>query len=102
MEKSQLILTRALRRTSVTDEITAVAGAEGKTPSRLDFNNREDFLKTGGVKRIVATIDSQIAMLTAYRKSLIHEYVTGQRRVTDEDVRRTRHSERSQPTERRA
>ena len=78
----------SVRRTSVTDEITAVAGAEGKTPPRLDFNNREDFLKTGGVKRIVATIDSQIAMLTAYRKSLIHECVTGQRRITEADVSR--------------
>ena len=29
-----------VRRTSVTAEITAVAGAEGKNPSRLDFNNR--------------------------------------------------------------
>jgi type I restriction enzyme S subunit len=33
-------------------------------------------------------IESQIGTLTAYRKSLIHECVTGQRRVTDEDVKR--------------
>ncbi|MCX6908527.1 MAG: restriction endonuclease subunit S [Verrucomicrobia bacterium] len=52
-------------------------------------------------KQIVAGIESQIATLTAYRKSLIHECVTGQRRVTDEDVRRAGHSERSQPPERR-
>ena len=32
--------------------------------------------------------NSQIATLTAYRKSLIHECVTGQRRVTEEDLRR--------------
>ena len=51
---------------------------------------------------IRANIESQIATLTAYRKSLIHECVTGQRRVTDEDVRRAGHSERSQPAERRA
>jgi len=31
-------------------------------------------------------IDSQIATLTTYRKSLIHECVTGQRRITDADV----------------
>jgi type I restriction enzyme S subunit len=37
-------------------------------------------------KKIVAGIESQIATLTAYRKSLIHECVTGQRRVTDEDL----------------
>ena len=39
--------------------------------------------KTGEVDRIVATIQSQIATLTAYRKSLIHECVTGKRRITD-------------------
>ena len=33
-------------------------------------------------------IESQIATLTAYRKSLIHECVTGQRRITEADVRR--------------
>jgi type I restriction enzyme S subunit len=31
-------------------------------------------------------IQSQIGTLTAYRKSLIHECVTGQRRITDENV----------------
>ncbi|MBI1817106.1 MAG: restriction endonuclease subunit S [Deltaproteobacteria bacterium] len=58
--------------------------------------------KLGELKRIVSGIESQIATLTAYRKSLIHECVTGQRQVTDDDVRRAGHSERSQPTERRA
>lgn len=37
--------------------------------------------------RITATITAQIETLIAYRKSLIHECVTGQRRVTDADVR---------------
>jgi type I restriction enzyme S subunit len=48
-----------------------------------------DFLaaKLAEIKRIASGIESQIAMLTAYRKSLIHECVTGQRRVTDEDLR---------------
>lgn len=43
-------------------------------------------------RKIVACIESQIVTLTAYRKSLIHECVTGQRRVTDEDVRRAEDS----------
>ena len=34
-----------------------------------------------------STIETQIATLTAYRKSLIHECVTGQRRITEADVR---------------
>ena len=42
--------------------------------------------KTAEVNRITDTIQSQIATLTAYRKSLIHECVTGQRRVTEADV----------------
>lgn len=43
--------------------------------------------KTAEVDRITATITAQIETLTAYRKSLIHECVTGQRRVTEADVR---------------
>ena len=39
-------------------------------------------------RNLCVCIESQIATLTAYRKSLIHECVTGQRRVTDEDLRR--------------
>lgn len=46
--------------------------------------------KLAEVKRIVADIKVQIATLTAYRKSLIHECVTGQRRVTEIDVARAR------------
>jgi type I restriction enzyme S subunit len=44
--------------------------------------------KLGGQKRLVTGIESQIATLTAYRKSLIHECVTGQRRITEADVQR--------------
>jgi len=40
---------------------------------------------------ISRTIEAQIATLTAYRKSLIHECVTGQRRVTEEDVQCAAH-----------
>ena len=39
--------------------------------------------------RTVATqIERQVDTLTAYRKSLIDECVTGQRRITEADVRR--------------
>lgn len=37
---------------------------------------------------IEVLLSNQIDTLTAYRKSLIHECVTGQRRVTEADVRR--------------
>ena len=35
-----------------------------------------------------SNLDEQVKTLTAYRKSLIHECVTGQRRITDEGVKR--------------
>ena len=44
--------------------------------------------KLGGLKSTVTGIETQIATLTAYRKSLIHECVTGQRRITDADLRK--------------
>ena len=43
-------------------------------------------MKLAEVKRIVTGIETQIVTLTAYRKSLIHECVTGQRRITEADV----------------
>jgi type I restriction enzyme S subunit len=44
--------------------------------------------KLNEVQRITSGIHAQITTLTAYRKSLIHECVTGQRRITDADLRR--------------
>lgn len=41
--------------------------------------------KVSGLRSL---LEQQIDTLTAYRKSLIHECVTGQRRITDEDVNR--------------
>lgn len=43
--------------------------------------------KLAEVKCIVAGIEVPIETLTAYRKSLVHECVTGQRRVTEADLR---------------
>jgi type I restriction enzyme S subunit len=39
-------------------------------------------------RRVRNNIENQIETLLAYRKSLIHECVTGQRRVTETDVAR--------------
>ena len=44
--------------------------------------------KDAELRRLAAQIEQQIATLTAYRKSLIHECVTGQRRITKADVQR--------------
>ena len=41
-------------------------------------------------RSIVTGIETQIATLTAYRKSLIHECVTGQRRITEADINRVK------------
>jgi type I restriction enzyme S subunit len=45
--------------------------------------------KLGEVRRIASSIEAQIETLLAYRKSLIHECVIGQGRVTEEDLRRS-------------
>ena len=47
------------------------------------------------IREIRDSLNQQIATLTAYRKSLIHECVTGQRRITDADVVRSPLSERT-------
>ncbi|MFZ1640064.1 MAG: restriction endonuclease subunit S [Candidatus Contendobacter sp.] len=47
--------------------------------------------KIGEMKRVVAAIQTQITTLTAYRKSLIHECVTGQRRIAEADINRVQH-----------
>ena len=44
--------------------------------------------KLAVAKRIVARLETQIVTLAACRKSLIHECVTGQWRITEADVRR--------------
>jgi len=51
--------------------------------------------KLAEVKRIDAGIASQITTLVTYRKSLIHECVTGQRRITEADVARSKLSEKT-------
>lgn len=48
--------------------------------------------RTAHFAKIRARLSSQITTLMAYRKSLIHECVTGQRRITEADVARTRRS----------
>jgi type I restriction enzyme, S subunit len=45
--------------------------------------------KVGELGRVVEGIETQIATVTAYRKSLIHECVTGHRRVIDADLSHT-------------
>jgi type I restriction enzyme S subunit len=42
--------------------------------------------KLAELARVRSCIEAQIDVLTSYRKSLIHECVTGQRRVTEADV----------------
>jgi type I restriction enzyme S subunit len=44
-------------------------------------------------EELVSALRNQIATLTAYRKSLIHECVTGQRRITEADAARVRRGE---------
>ena len=59
-------------------------------PSLPDQDKIIEFLDAEATKtrNIRRTLEQQITTLTAYRKSLIHECVTGQRRITDEDINR--------------
>jgi type I restriction enzyme S subunit len=60
---------------------------------RIFDNIEQDILtdyldaKTAGLKKLNENIENQITALQQYRKSLIHECVTGKRRITEEDVR---------------
>lgn len=59
-------------------------------PPRREQESIADFLdsKTAEVHLMSDILKQQIETLISYRKSLIHECVTGQRRVTDEDIKR--------------
>jgi len=46
--------------------------------------------KDSEFRRLTGQIERQIDILTAYRKSLIHECVTGQRGITEADLNRVK------------
>lgn len=50
--------------------------------------NKPKLDKDREFRTLFAQIESQVATLIAYRKSLIHECVTGQRRITEADCSR--------------
>jgi len=54
----------------------------GEQESIVGFLNE----KTERLFNLSGVLETQIATLTAYRKSLIHECVTGQRRITEADL----------------
>lgn len=49
--------------------------------------------KDNEFRTLFTQIERQIETLVAYRKSLIHECVTGQRRISETDVARVRRDE---------
>ena len=51
--------------------------------------------KLAEVKSVASGIECKIVSLTAYRKSLIHECVTGQRRITEADLTAAQQTEPS-------
>ncbi len=66
----------------------------GEFPIPLPSLSEQDLIceyleeKLGGLKKITTSIQAQIDTLTDYRKSLIHECVTGQRRISEADIKR--------------
>jgi restriction endonuclease S subunit len=74
-------------------------------PSIKEQEKLVDYLdvRLDQVRKIQRNIASQIETLIAYRKSLIHECVTGQRRITEADIAQVRYSKKfdSDQTKRR-
>jgi len=46
--------------------------------------------KTALIAGVVSKMESQISTLKAFRKSLIHECVTGQRRISESDLKKVK------------
>jgi type I restriction enzyme S subunit len=63
-------------------------------PPKAEQEEIASFLdqKAAEVRAAKAVLNQQIDTLTAYRKSLIHECVTGRRRISPADVRRAIHA----------
>lgn len=61
-------------------------------PPRKEQQTICDFLdkKLLEIKKITAGIENQICTLIGFRKSLIHECVTGQRRITESDLKKVK------------
>lgn len=57
-------------------------------PPRTEQNVVTDYLdaKTAEISELIQNIMNQITVLLEYRKSLIHECVTGKRRITEDDL----------------
>ena len=58
-------------------------------PPKAEQKEIADYLdqKMNELTQVAQSLNDQIKTLTAYRKSLIHECVTGQRRITEEDLK---------------
>jgi type I restriction enzyme S subunit len=58
-------------------------------PPKTEQDLITDYLdaKTAELKELNKNIENKITALQQYRKSLIHECVTGKRRITEEDMR---------------
>lgn len=58
-------------------------------PKRAEQKRISDYLdeKCGEMQAIQENLNKQIEVLYSYRKSLIHECVTGKRRITEEDLK---------------
>jgi Type I restriction modification DNA specificity domain len=61
-------------------------------PPLVEQNEIADFVlrRSAECDKVKDTLSAQITTLTAYRKSLIHECVTGKRRISDADVEKER------------
>ena len=86
MQVSLSLSNRTYQNCPVCDRIVA---SMPRIFDNIEQDNLTDYLdaKTAELKKLNENIENQIATLQQYRKSLIHECVTGKRRITEEDMR---------------
>jgi type I restriction enzyme S subunit len=88
LEGQMLLLTlRAAQPHLNADELGNIVFALPPTRKEQQVIVAELEPKLSGINSLEAVIDSQISTLLTYRKSLIYECVTGQRRITEADIK---------------
>lgn len=80
--------TTGIQNLRVTDYLNTKVGFPPLSEQQMIVSHLDAMEKN--VEALLKIIESQITTLTAYRKSLIHECVTGQRRITDADINRAK------------
>ena len=84
----QVMLSSAILTTQLNLNYVRIGANYCAFPPKSEQEKIANFLdaKMDELRKVASVIDFQLTTLTAYRKSLIHECVTGKRRISDADV----------------